>query len=61
VSCTITKSVCCWLLVFFLVVISLELPTEILLVTFSKETFINEWDVQGTNISEGVHSLGWEG
>jgi hypothetical protein len=29
------------------------------LVTYDRETMINEWDSQGTDIIEGVHSLGW--
>jgi hypothetical protein len=44
----------------FLAVSSLEFLVEILLVTCARETLINEWDAQGTEISEGVHSLGWE-
>jgi hypothetical protein len=40
---------------------SLEFPTKRFLVTCARETLINEWDTQGTNISEGVHSLGWVG
>jgi hypothetical protein len=31
------------------------------LATNAIETLINEWDIQGTKISEGVHSLGWAG
>ena len=46
---------------FFLVVSSLELPIERFLVTYSRETLINEWDARGTKRSEGVHSLGWAG
>jgi hypothetical protein len=59
VSYTIATSACCCLLVVFLAVSSLEFPTEIFLVTYATETLINEWDTEGTEISEGVYSLGW--
>jgi hypothetical protein len=49
------------LLVVFLAASSLEFPTEIFLVTYARETLINEWDDRGTEINEGVHSLGWTG
>jgi hypothetical protein len=49
------------LLVVFLAVNSLEFPTERFMVTYAKETLINEWDARGTNIIKGVHSLGWTG
>jgi hypothetical protein len=61
VSCVVTSSICCWLLVFFLSTSSLEFPTERFLVTCAIETMINEWDTRGTEINEGVHSLGWAG
>jgi hypothetical protein len=37
----------------------LSFPTERFMVTYARETLINEWDAQGTNINEGVNSLGW--
>jgi hypothetical protein len=46
------------LLVVFLVAISLEFSTEIFLVTYSRETLINEWYDLGIEISEGVNSFG---
>jgi hypothetical protein len=49
------------LLIVFLATISLEFPAQRFLATCAKETLINEWDDQGTEISEGVHSLGWMG
>jgi hypothetical protein len=49
------------LLVVFLATSSLEFPTERFMVTCASETLINEWDAQGTDISEGVHSLGSTG
>jgi hypothetical protein len=49
------------LLIVFLAAISLEFPAERFLVTCARETLINEWDARGTEISEGVHSLGWTG
>jgi hypothetical protein len=49
------------LIVFFLAGISLEFPTEIFLDSYARENLINEWDAQGTDISEEVHSLGWTG
>ena len=39
---------------------SIEFIVEIFLVTYARETLINEWDARGTEINEGVHSLGWE-
>jgi hypothetical protein len=42
-------------------VISLEFPIEIFLVTYARETLINEWDAKWTKRSEEVHSLGWVG
>jgi hypothetical protein len=39
---------------------SLEFSTETFLATCSIETLINEWDARGTEINEGVDSLGWE-
>jgi hypothetical protein len=50
-----------FLLVVFLEVRSLELPTTIFSVTYARETMINEWDARWTEISEGVHYLGWAG
>jgi hypothetical protein len=47
--------------VVFLEASSHEFPAERFLVTCARETLINEWDAQGTEISEEVHSLGWEG
>jgi hypothetical protein len=38
---------------------SLEFPTERFLATCARETMINEWDTRGTEIGEGVQSLGW--
>jgi hypothetical protein len=38
---------------------SLEFLDERFIATCSKGTLINEWDAQWTEISEGVHSLGW--
>jgi hypothetical protein len=61
VSCTKTKSVFNCLLVVFLAVHSLEFLVEKFLATYARETLINEWDTQGIEINEGVHSLGWEG
>jgi hypothetical protein len=58
VSCTITTSVCYY---FFLATSFLEFPTKRFLVTCARETLINEWDARGTEISEGVHSVGWAG
>jgi hypothetical protein len=43
----------------FLVAISLEFPTERFLVIYDSKNLVNEWETQGTNIGEGVHSLGW--
>jgi hypothetical protein len=51
--------VVCWY--FFLATSSLEFPNEIFMVTCSRETLINEWDAQGIDIHERVHSLGREG
>jgi hypothetical protein len=45
--------------VVFLEVSSLEFPVEIFLVTYARETLINEWDAQWIESGEGVHSLGW--
>jgi hypothetical protein len=59
VNCTVTTSVCCVLLVVFLATNSLDFPVEIFLVTYDRDTLIKKWDAQGTEISEGVHSLGW--
>jgi hypothetical protein len=47
--------------VVFLATSSFEFPAERFLVTYAREILINEWDARGTDISEGVHSLGWEG
>jgi hypothetical protein len=44
VSCTITTSVCCCLLVVFLVMSSLEFRAKRFIVTYARETLINEWD-----------------
>jgi hypothetical protein len=60
VSFTKTTSVCCCLLVIFLVAGSLEFPSEIFLATYARETLIKKWYTRGTDISEGVHSLGWQ-
>ena len=49
------------LLIVFLATISLEFPAKRLLVACARETLINKWEVRGTEISEGVHSLGWTG
>jgi hypothetical protein len=49
------------LLVVFLAMSSLEFPIVIFLVTYARETLINEWDAQWNESSEGVHSLGWAG
>jgi hypothetical protein len=49
------------LLLFSLVVSSLEFPAERFMVTYARETLINEWDARGTKRSEGVHSFGWVG
>jgi hypothetical protein len=49
------------LLIVFLAAVFLEFPIERFLVVCAKETPINKWDAQGTDISEGVHSLGWTG
>jgi hypothetical protein len=57
VNCTKTTSVCCCLLVVFLATSSLEFPGGRFLATWAKETLINEWDAQGTEITKGVHSL----
>jgi hypothetical protein len=46
---------------FFLVVGSLEFPAERFLATCARETLINEWNAQGIEIIEWVHSLGWAG
>jgi hypothetical protein len=61
VICIVKTSVCCCLLVVFLALSSPEFTTKIFLVTCAIVTLINEWDVQGTMMSEGVHSLGWVG
>jgi hypothetical protein len=61
VSFTKTIGACCCFLVVFLEVSSLEFPYEIFLATCVEETLINKWDAKGTDISEKVHSLGWEG
>jgi hypothetical protein len=58
VSCTEITSVCCGLLIVFLAANSLEFSTERFFVIYARETLINEWDTQGTENSEGVHSLG---
>jgi hypothetical protein len=39
----------------------LEFPYKRFLVTSAKETLINELNIQGNEISEGVHSFGWAG
>jgi hypothetical protein len=49
------------LLIVFLAEVSLEIQTERFLAAYARETLINEWDAQGTEIDEGVHSLGWIG
>jgi hypothetical protein len=49
------------LLVVFLEASSLEFLADKLLVTCARETLINEWDAQGTKISEWFHSLGYTG
>jgi hypothetical protein len=48
-------------LVVFLAVISLKFPIEIFLVTYARETLVNEWDAKWTKRSEEVYSLGWVG
>jgi hypothetical protein len=48
-------------LIVFLATISLEFSTERFLDGCDRETMINEWDSQGIEINEGVHSLGWTG
>ena len=48
-------------LIVFLATRSLVFPTKRFLATCARETLINEWDAQGIEISEGVHSLGWIG
>jgi hypothetical protein len=52
-------------LLFFMVVFlaagSFVFSIERFLDTCAKEALINEWDAQGTRVSEGVHSLGWAG
>jgi hypothetical protein len=45
----------------FLEASSLEFLAQRFLLTCSREILINEWDVCGTEINEGVHSLGWTG
>jgi hypothetical protein len=47
------------LLIVFLATISLEFQVERFLLVCARETLINKWDARGTDISEGVHSLGW--
>jgi len=47
------------LLVVFLTMISLEIPIVIFLVTYARETLINEWNTLCPERSEGLHSLGW--
>jgi hypothetical protein len=37
---------------------SLEFPTERFLVTYARETLINEWDARGTEISEDIPWVG---
>jgi hypothetical protein len=49
------------LLIVFLETISLEFPAEIFPTSYASETLINEWDARGTDIGEGIHSLGWTG
>jgi hypothetical protein len=49
------------LLIVFIATVSLEFSADIFLATCSRETPINEWDAQGTEINEGVYSLGWTG
>jgi hypothetical protein len=49
------------LLIVYLAAVSPEFPVERFLVVYSRETLINEWYARGTDISEGVHSLGWTG
>jgi hypothetical protein len=49
------------LLIVFLAAISLEFLAERFLATCYREALINEWVTQGTENSEGVHSLGWTG
>jgi hypothetical protein len=55
------ESVCCYLLVVFLAESSPAFPADRFIVTYSRENLINECDSPGTEISEGVHSLGWVG
>jgi hypothetical protein len=52
-------SVVVGLLIVFLATSSLKFPTKIFLVTCARETLINEWDVQVTDINEGAHSFCW--
>jgi len=40
---------------------SLEFPIVILLVTYTRETMINEWDTCWIESSEGANSLCWAG
>jgi hypothetical protein len=49
------------LLVVLLAVSSLDFPVDRFLGTYARETLVNKWDVRWTEISEGVHSLGWVG
>jgi hypothetical protein len=56
VSFLITTSVCCCLLVVFLAASSLEFLVERFMVTYARETLINDWDTRGTDIIEWVHS-----
>jgi hypothetical protein len=59
-SFTVTTSVCCCLLVFFLAVSSLEFPVERFLVTYARETLINECDARWTERNEGTY-ISWVG
>jgi hypothetical protein len=60
-SCTKTTSVFGWFVDSFLEAFSFDFPAERFLATYARETLINEWDARGTEISEGLHFLGWTG
>jgi hypothetical protein len=61
VSCIAISSYCCCFLVVFLAVNSLDFLVVRLLVTYARETLINESDSKWTERNRGVHSLGWAG
>jgi hypothetical protein len=53
------QACCCCFLVVFLAVSSLEFPVVRSLVTYARETLINEWDADGLRVVKGY--IPWVG